>query len=41
VSTFAYRGEAHKEAIKATEREKWYAEELFSRFAVIKEKGYL
>jgi len=41
VSTFAYRGEAHKEAIKATERERWYAEELFSRFAVVKEKGNL
>lgn len=41
VSTFAYRGEAHKEAIRATEREKWYAEELFSRFAVVEEKGSL
>jgi len=41
VSTFAYRGEAHKEAIKATQRERWYAEELFSRFAVIKENGQL
>lgn len=41
VSSFAYRGEAHKEAIKATQRERWYAEELFSRFAVIKENGQL
>lgn len=30
---FAYRGEAHKAAIEATQREGWYAEELFARFA--------
>jgi hypothetical protein len=31
---FAYKGAAHQEAIAATERHKWYAEELFARFAV-------
>ena len=31
---FAYKGAAHQEAIAATERHQWYAEELFSRFAV-------
>lgn len=39
ISTFAYRGAAHQEAISATAREKWYAEELFSRFAVIESSG--
>jgi len=41
VRNFAYRGEAHKEAIAATHREEWYAEEMFSRFAVTKELGSL
>ena len=31
---FAYQGAAHQGAIAATERHQWYAEELFSRFAV-------
>ena len=31
---FAYKGAAHQEAIAATERHAWYAEELFARFAV-------
>jgi hypothetical protein len=31
---FAYKGAAHQKAIAATERHQWYAEELFSRFAV-------
>ena len=39
ISSFAYRGEAHKEAISATARERWYAEELFGRFAVIESNG--
>lgn len=39
VSTFAYRGAAHQTAISATAREKWYAEELFGRFAVIESSG--
>ncbi|MBU3692177.1 MAG: spheroidene monooxygenase [Candidatus Nanopelagicaceae bacterium] len=41
VRNFAYRGEAHKEAIAATHRENWYAEEMFARFAVTKEVGSL
>ncbi len=41
VRNFAYRGEAHKAAIAATHREEWYAEEMFSRFAVTKELGSL
>jgi len=31
---FAYKGAAHQEAIAATERHAWYAEELFARFAI-------
>jgi len=31
---FAYKGAAHQDAIAATERHQWYAEELFARFAV-------
>jgi hypothetical protein len=41
IRTFAYQGAAHKAAIAATAREKWYAEELFARFAVIDESGSL
>lgn len=38
---FAYKGQAHTQAIKATEENKWYSEELFSRFAVMQERGEL
>jgi hypothetical protein len=38
---FAYKGSAHVAAIAATERYKWYSEELFARFAVINEQGVL
>lgn len=41
VRNFAYKGEAHKEAIAATHRHNWYAEELFARFAVTKTTGAL
>jgi len=36
---FAYKGTAHQEAIAATERHHWYAEELFARFAVREIRG--
>jgi hypothetical protein len=32
---------AHQEAIAATERHAWYAEELFARFAVREIRGAL
>ena len=41
VKNFAYSGAAHKEAIKATHRHAWYAEEMFARFALIKSNGSL
>ena len=41
IRDFAYRGAAHRAAIEATAREKWYAEELFARFAIIEANGAL
>jgi hypothetical protein len=38
---FAYKGDAHSEAIRATSANQWYSEELFARFAVIEERGML
>ena len=39
LKTFAYQGQAHIAAIQATKDLDWYAEELFARFAIIKEHG--
>jgi hypothetical protein len=38
---FAYSQPAHQKAIAATAEHKWYAEELFARFAVTHERGEL
>ena len=38
---FAYKGQAHQKAIEATAQYNWYAEELFSRFAVRNVRGKL
>jgi hypothetical protein len=38
---FAYKGQAHQRAIEATAQYNWYAEELFSRFAVRHVRGEL
>lgn len=38
---FAYKGSAHQGAIEATHRFDWYAEELFSRFALRNMRGQL
>lgn len=38
---FAYKGQAHTQAITATAENNWYSEELFARFAIIKESGIL
>jgi hypothetical protein len=38
---FAYKGQAHQKAIEATAQYNWYAEELFSRFAVRDVRGKL
>ena len=39
ISTFAYRGEAHRSVVQRTATRCWYAEELFSRYAVVAERG--
>lgn len=39
IRDFAYRSPAHQGAIEATKRIGWYSEEMFARFAVIKESG--
>jgi hypothetical protein len=36
---FAYAGEAHRSVIDRTAPERWYAEELFARFAVERADG--
>jgi hypothetical protein len=38
---FAYDRAAHTEAIRRTAEERWYAEELFARFAVLSAEGTL
>src|SRR5262245_20715010 len=38
---YAYRGAAHSEAIRQTAARRWYAEELFARFAVLSASGSL
>jgi hypothetical protein len=39
VKSFAYRSEAHQNAIANTKKIGWYSEEMFARFAVIEESG--
>lgn len=36
---FAYRGAAHTEVVRRTPTARWYAEELFARFAVVDATG--
>ncbi|WP_045689483.1 hypothetical protein [Hymenobacter sp. AT01-02] len=36
---YAYRSEKHKEVIRLTRQEKWYGEELFARFQVLRTEG--
>lgn len=36
---FAYRQAPHRAVVTATPRERWYAEELFARFAVVRTRG--
>jgi hypothetical protein len=41
VRDFAYRGQAHQKAIADTARYNWYSEELFARFAVLEQRGFM
>jgi hypothetical protein len=38
---FAHRGPAHRDAVRRTAEEGWYAEELFARFTVVGSHGTL
>ncbi len=38
---FAFKSPSHKEAIKATARQRWFSEELFARFRVSEIRGNL
>jgi hypothetical protein len=39
IRDFAYRSQAHQDAIAATKEIGWYSEEMFARFAVVEESG--
>lgn len=41
VKNFAYKGNAHAKIIKQTRKNKWYKEDLFSRFEILKDTGKL
>jgi heme-degrading monooxygenase HmoA len=40
VDQFAYRQSGHREIVKKTRQRKWYSEELFARFTVLKMEGF-
>jgi heme-degrading monooxygenase HmoA len=39
IDQYAYRGQEHKNVVKATRKIKWYAEEMFMRFNIIEEQS--
>ena len=41
VDQYAYRQSGHKEVVRLTRQRKWYAEELFARFSVLRAEGEL
>lgn len=41
VEQFAYRQSGHKEVVRLTRQRRWYHEELFARFTVIRAEGEL
>ena len=40
VDQFAYRQSGHREIVKKTRQRKWYSEELFARFTVLRMDGF-
>ena len=40
VDQFAYRQSGHREIVKMTKQRRWYSEELFARFVVLKMEGF-
>lgn len=40
VNQFAYRQSGHKEVVRLTRQRKWFNEELFARFTVLKADGF-
>lgn len=41
VDRYAYRQSGHKEVVRLTRERKWYTEELFARFSVLRAEGAL
>lgn len=41
VKQFAYKDPSHTKIIKKTRRQKWYSEDLFARFQVLSDTGFL
>ena len=41
VKEFAYRSKSHSDIIKKTRRHQWYSEDLFARFHVLSDTGYI
>ena len=41
VDRYAYRQSGHKEVVRLTRERKWYSEELFARFSVLRAEGAL
>ena len=41
VNRYAYRQSGHKEVVRLTRERKWYSEELFARFSVLRAEGDL
>ena len=41
VKKFAYASKTHAEIVKKTKKEKWYSEDLFARFQVLSDTGFI
>ena len=41
VKNFAYSSKIHTDIIKKTRKQKWYSEDLFARFQVLSDTGFI